>query len=151
MEQKLETLKLLSFDKNNLEHNVAKRKLLNDDEFKKYFGEFFIKDADNYFNNSDKIELKKVYFIEEKDNIVGMIRFFSYHELGYVNIQYAVLPEYRCLGYGRKILSEMTKYIMNDSNIKCIEADIDKTNIGSIKIATSLGYNKENDKYKFRR
>lgn len=63
MEQKLETLKLISFDKNNLEHNVAKRKLLNDDEFKKYFGEFFIKDADNYFNNSDKIELKKVYLI----------------------------------------------------------------------------------------
>lgn len=151
MEQELETLKLVSYDKNNLKHNKAKISLLSDFNFKKYFGDFFLRDADEYFTNSDKIELKKIYLIEDNNDIVGMIRLFSYHELGYINIQYAVLPEYRGFGYGKRILSEITKYIMSDPNIKCVEGDIDKTNIGSIKIATSIGYNKENDKYRFRR
>ena len=59
MEQELETLKLVSYDKNNLKHNKAKISLLSDFNFKKYFGEFFLRDADEYFTNSDKIELKK--------------------------------------------------------------------------------------------
>ncbi len=37
MEQELETLKLVSYDKNNLKHNKAKISLLSDFNFKKYF------------------------------------------------------------------------------------------------------------------
>lgn len=95
--------------------------------------------------------MKKVYFIKDNDQIIGLVRFFSYHELGFVNIQYAVLPDYRRQGYGKKIVKELTNYLMKNYDIKCIEADIDKNNVGSIKTVLSVGYQNENGKYKYRR
>lgn len=151
MEQKLETLSMISFDNDNIMHNKVKREFLFDSDFRKYFGEMFLKDEEKYFKNSDHIELKKVYFIKDNDQIIGLVRFFSYHELGFVNIQYAVLPDYRRQGYGKKIVKELTNYLMKNYDIKCIEADIDKNNVGSIKTVLSVGYQNENGKYKYRR
>ena len=151
MEQKLETLTMISFDSNNIMHHKAKREFLLDSDFRKYFGEMFLKNEEEYFANSNGIELKKIYFIQDENQIIGLIRFFSYHELGFVNIQYAVLPDFRKQGYGKKIVREITHYLMNNGSIKCIETDIDKSNIESIKTVLSAGYQNENGKYKYRR
>ena len=151
MEQKLETLTMISFDSNNIMHHKAKRKFLLDPDFRKYFGEMFLKNEEEYFANSNTVELKKIYFIQDKNQIIGLVRFFSYHELGFVNIQYAVLPDFRKQGYGKKIVRELTSYLMKNGSIKCIETDIDKSNIGSIKSVLSAGYQNENGKYKYRR
>ena len=61
MKQKLETLSLISFD-NNIMYNKVKREFLLDSDFRKYFSEMFLKDEEEYFKNSDHIELKKSLF-----------------------------------------------------------------------------------------
>ena len=78
-----------------------------------------------------------------------MIRIFSYHEAGYINLQYAICPSLRNKNYGTKILKEVSHYFLANG-IKCIELDIDKTNIGSIKCAINVGFEKENEKYRLR-
>ncbi|MBD9085238.1 GNAT family N-acetyltransferase [bacterium] len=150
MEQELNTLKLVSYNDQNMEHRKFKRELLNDTLFQEYFGQMFIKKSDDIFQTTDKIEIKKAYLVEDNGQIVGMIRLFSYHESGVVNIQYAVRPCMRRKGYGTKILREFSDFLIKN-NIHCIEGDIDKNNIGSIKIATDLEFRKENDKYRLRR
>lgn len=151
MEIKLNTLKIINYDSNNEIHRKAKYEILRDDNFKKYFGDFFIKDSDLYFQDSNSLETKKIYWVTDQNNIVGMVRIFSYHQLGYVNIQYAVLPNYRNLGYGKRILQEFSSYLMSQENVVCVEGEIDKNNTGSIKIATQIGYEQENNKYRFRK
>lgn len=151
MEIKLNTLKIINYDTNNINHRQTKYEILKDENFKRYFGEFFIKDSDEYFQSSNNLEPKKVYWVIDENVIIGLVRIFSYHQLGYVNIQYAVLPSYRNLGYGKRILQEFSSYLMEQENIVCVEVEIDKANIGSIKIATSIGYEQENNKYRFRK
>lgn len=51
MEQKLETLSMISFDNDNIMHNKVKREFLFDSDFRKYFGEMFLKDEEKYFKN----------------------------------------------------------------------------------------------------
>lgn len=150
MEKNLDTLSMVSYDDNLEEHRKFKKELLNDESFQKYFGEMFIKKASDIFTSSDHIELKKAYLVKDIDQIVGMIRIFSYHQSGVVNIQYAVRPSVRKQGYGSRILKEISEFLIQN-NIRTIEGDIDKNNIGSLKIATSLGYEKEDDKFRLRR
>lgn len=149
MEKKLDTLMIVSYDDDIIEHRQFKRSLLKDDDFKKYFGEMFINKQDEFFSASESIETKKVYLVKDEDKIVGMIRIYSYHESGVANIQYAVSPDCRKQGYGLRILKEITNFLL-ENNIHCIEGDIDKNNIGSINIATTLGYKDENNKYRMR-
>lgn len=141
MEIKLNKLDVINYDDNNQEHINFKRELLNDENFRRYFGETFMRKADQIFVSSNEMELKKAYLVKDDDLIVGMIRIFSYHQAGYVNIQYAVRPKCRNQGYGTQILKEISEFLL-DNNIKCIEGEIDKNNLGSIKVATSLGYQK---------
>lgn len=150
MEKNIGKLVITSYDANNSSHRKFKESLINDLEFKKYFGQFFLKRIDDIFSNSNSLQVDKAYLILENDKIIGMIRIYSYHQLGFLNIQYAVNPQYRNQGYGKKILKEVSNYFLND-NIKCISLDIDKNNIGSIKCALDAGYTFEEDKYKLRR
>lgn len=111
--------------------------MLKDDDFRRYFGDFFIKNEDLIFDSSDSFEVGKAYLIIEEDQIIGLIRIFSYHEDGYINLQYAVSPSLRNKNYGTKILKEISHYFLKNG-IKCIDLDIDKTNIGSIKCAINV-------------
>lgn len=76
MEQKLETLSMISFDNDNIMHNKVKREFLFDSDFRKYFGEMSLKDEEKYFKNSDHIELKKVYFIKDNDQVYRFGKIF---------------------------------------------------------------------------
>lgn len=150
VEKNLETLSIVSYDDSFIEHRKFKRELLSDDLFKEYFGAMFIKNADDIFTSSNELETKKAYLVKDLDEIVGMFRIFSYHQSGVINIQYAVRPSFRKKGYGSRILKELSNFLIQN-NIRCIEGSIDKNNISSLKIATSLGYEKEENKFRLRR
>ena len=150
MERIFDKLMLVSYDNDNLEHRKFKNELLNDEEFRRYFGDMFIKNADDIFQKTDEIELKKAYLVLDNTEIVGMIRIFNYHESGTVTVQYAVSPKFRRQGYGKLILKELTDFLIKNG-IKCIKGEINSSNIGSIKIAESLGFKKDESEYRLRR
>lgn len=151
MQQNLDNITLVSYDDTNADHRKFKRRLLSDDEFRRHFGDMFIKNADEIFEATENIELKKAYLILKEENIIGMFRIFSYHESGVVNIQYAVDPKQRRQGYGSLILKELTDFLFKNG-IECVEGEIDSRNIGSIKVASNIGFENTNQlKYKLRR
>lgn len=150
MRENIDRLSIVSYDAKNIKHKEFKKELLKDEEFKKYFGNFFLSRIDDIFTGSNTLEVGKAYLVEEKEEVIGMIRIFSYHEAGFINIQYAVGKEYRNQGYGKELLKEISKYFLN-KDIKRISLDIDKNNIGSIKCALDAGYEKENNSYVLRR
>lgn len=152
MEIELEKFKLVSYDSKNETHRNCKYKFLKDEQFVKFFGQFFIKNSDEYFSDSNELEIKKVYFIEEEEKIIGLVRFFDIKESGIVDLQYAVNPEYRGLGYGNILLKEVTEYLLN--NNKLIRLDIDKNNLNSIKCAIRNNYEEDkkiDDTIRYRR
>jgi len=142
MKINLETLILSSYDDNNKNHRLFKYGLSNDTEFQKYFGQFFMKNIDEIFAESESLEINKAYLIEEEKEVIGMIRIFEKRSNS-INLQYAVSKEYRRLGYGKKILEEVTNFFIRVENIDCIKLDIDKYNNGSIKCAESLDFVKD--------
>ena len=69
-----------------------------------------------------------------------------------IDLQYAVSPKYRGLGYGNLLLKEVTDYLLK--NNKSIRLDIDKNNTNSIKCALKNSYEQEkveNDTIRYRR
>lgn len=150
MIENIDRLSIVSYDSNDARHRKFKNDLIKDEEFKRYFGDFFLKRVDDIFTDSEFLEVDKAYLVVDNETIIGMIRIFSYHEAGFINIQYAVAKECRNQGYGKELLREITKYFLN-KNIKCISLDIDKNNIGSIKCALNVGYKRENNIYVLRK
>ena len=136
----LETLVLKSYDNNNNKHTSYKNSLEYDEDFVKFFGHFFIKNIDSIFVHSDTLEVNKAYIIEDNEEVIGMIRIFRKTFNGVIELQYAVSREYRRIGYGTKILKEISDYFMLNNEVNCIKLDINKNNIGSITCAKSLGY-----------
>lgn len=143
MNIQLDTLVLKSYDSNNNKHTKFKNTLEYDEEFVKYFGNFFIKNINDIFSPSDTLEVNNAYILEDNEEVIGMIRIFNKTFNGVIDLQYAVSRDYRKSGYGKKILKEMSNYFINNKDINCIKLDIDKNNLGSISCATSLGYIKE--------
>ena len=150
MKKKIGNFDLVSYDPINSEHFNLKLELRNDPNFKKYFGEFFLKNIDDIFAPSNDLEVGKAYVVLEKNQVIGMIRIFSCHSAGYMEIQYAIRPILRNQGYGSKVLKELTQYFL-DNEMVCISLDIDKNNVASIKCALNNGYAFEDNKYRKRR
>lgn len=152
MEISLSKLKIVSYDSTNEIHRKCKYDFLKDEQFIKFFGQFFVKNSDEYFKNSTELEIKKIYYIVFKEEIIGLIRLFDIRENGMIDLQYAVSPEYRGLGYGNLLLKEVTDYLLK--NNKSIRLDINKNNANSIKCALKNSYEQEkveNDTIRYRR
>lgn len=86
------------------------------------------------------------YFISVNNEIVGYI-FISKNISDEVFLEYSVLKEKRGKGYAKIILSEVSNYLMNEYNIKCLVLDIDPSNIASIKTALNAGYELDEEEY----
>lgn len=147
---KLDKLILQSYDNKNEQHRNFKYSILRDESFNKFFGQMFIKNSDEYFKETDNLEVKKIYLIQDEENIIGMIRLFDKNNFDIINLQYAVAPEFRNMGYGKKILKEISEYFKNYT----IDLDINKNNIPSINCAIDSGftnYKQENEEIRYRR
>lgn len=150
MDKKIGDFELVSYDNMNVEHVKFKNELTKDQDFKNYFGTFFAKNIDDIFASANELEVNKAFLLLDDEKIIGMIRIFSYHEAGFLNLQYAINPLYRNQKYGTRILKEISNYLF-ENGVKVIDLNIDKSNIGSIKCATKVGYEQYEEKYRLRR
>ena len=64
-----------------------------------------------------------------------------------VYLENSILKEYRGKKYGKLILNDISNYLFQNYNIKCITLDIDPSNIASIKTALSCGYTIDEEEY----
>ena len=135
----LETLSLVTFDKNNEKHITFLKRIINDESIKKRFTGFLsrLNSKANYGI------IGKSFFVAENKELIGFI------DIGLLNqeeeavyLRGAIDKSKRGNNYGHKMLNEVSNYIFeNYSNVKTIKLKIDKNNYASIKTAESCGFN----------
>ncbi len=91
---------------------------------------------------SDKIESSCCYFVKDNDEIVGFFKPFTFLDTSDLGLDYAVHPKYRNMGYGSKILLEVSDYFFNQDIEKVILC-IDEENTASIETAKKAGFTLE--------
>ena len=100
---------------------------------------------ENSKNNNRSI-YQSAFVVEDLGVPVGYL-FISNRIRDEVFLEYAVLKEYRCMGYGSDIVRQTTDYLFQNHNIKDIRLDIDPSNKNSINTAEACGYTLDEDEF----
>lgn len=140
---KLQTLKLVGFDKKNDEHISFFKNLNSDFSIKKRFQGLLAP----LVSNNDCFG--RAFLVSDNDDLVGYI------EIGEVDpddnsiyLRAAIDNNKRSHNYGKQLLSETSEYLFQNTDIDAIKLKIADDNIPSMKIAFSCGYEKiENEIY----
>lgn len=132
----LKTLKLVNFDKKNSSHISFFKKLNGDSSIKKRFQGLLSPLV-------SKEKFGKAFLVGDNNDLVGYI------EIGEVDpdddsvyLRAAVDEDKRGHGYGKRILSETSEYLFDNTDIRSIKLKIADDNIPSMKVAFSGGYEK---------
>ena len=100
---------------------------------------------ENSKNNNLSI-YQSAFVVEDLGVPVGYL-FISNRIRDEVFLEYAVLKEYRGMGYGSDIVRQTTDYLFQNHNIKDIRLDIDPSNKNSINTAEACGYTLDEDEF----
>ena len=100
---------------------------------------------ENSKNNNRSI-YQSAFVVEDLGVPVGYL-FISNRIRDEVFLEYAVLKEYRGMGYGSDIVRKTTDYLFQNHNIKDIRLDIDPSNKNSINTAEACGYTLDEDEF----
>ena len=100
---------------------------------------------ENSKNNNRSI-YQSAFVVEDLGVPVGYL-FISNRIRDEVFLEYAVLKEYRGMGYGSDIVRQTTDYLFQNHNIKYIRLDIDPSNKNSINTAEACGYTLDEDEF----
>ena len=137
MSIKLETLSLISFDKNNPEHILFFKKILSDESIKKRFSGFLPR-----LNSNSSDIINKAFFVSDNNKLIGFIDIGAFNqEEKAIYLRGAIDKNERGFNYGHKMLDEISNYIfINHPMIEKIKLKIAYDNIASIKTAESCGF-----------
>ena len=85
------------------------------------------------------------FIVEKKDGTkVGeAVHYVSAPNFGWVEIGYAILPEYRNKGYGTETVQVLTDYIFLTKDVPRIQVVIDVKNLASESVLKKSGFKKE--------
>lgn len=100
---------------------------------------------ENSKNNNRSI-YQSAFVVEDLGVPVGYL-FISNRIRDEVFLEYAVLKQYRGMGYGSDIVRQTTDYLFQNHNIKDIRLDIDPSNKNSINTAEACGYTLDEDEF----
>lgn len=146
---KLRTLNLEKFDITNIDHYTLAKRLHTDLNVTSYISANFLDFVEKIEVNGgeDDYQLLTPYVVRNEKNVpVGMLGSLSENKNKEVDLWYAINPNYRGYGYGRKILSQITQYLIEEKYDDII-LEIDSKNVESNGLAISQGYNKVTESY----
>lgn len=134
----LETLSLYTIDKQNKKDLEFIKKLFHDENIKKWVNGISNILSDNknknFFNSGFIVKLESEY--------IGYVSIGDFNkEEKCVYLRIGIPNDKTGLGYGKRILNEITNYIFsNYSEVENIKLKIKKENIPSLRTANSCGY-----------
>ena len=134
---KLETLSLHIIDKQNKNDLEFVKKLVKNEGIKKW-----VHGISNIMSSNEKKEFfDKGFIVKDNDLYIGYLGIGSLNEEKSVYLRAGLDSDVIGMGYGKKILSEITEYIFsNYQEAECIKLKIDRENIPSLRTANSCGY-----------
>ena len=137
MKIQLDTLSLVTFDKENTDHINFFKKIVHDTTIKNRFTGFL-----SSLNAKSDTIIGKGFFLEDNDELIGFVDIGKFNkDEEAVYIRGAIDKEKRSKNYGHKMLEETSNYIfLNYPEVKNIKLKIASDNISSIKTAESCGF-----------
>ncbi|MBE6154785.1 MAG: GNAT family N-acetyltransferase [Firmicutes bacterium] len=142
---KLNTIDLITFDKNNPIHLEFLKSLIKDESIIKRFHGF----SSGLLHTKKDEFFGQAYFLEENNELFGFVDIGNYIvDEKSVYLRIAVDKNKRGKGYGKKILEEVSEFIFkNKLQVESIKVKIANDNIQSLNMAASCGYEWVNSDY----
>lgn len=145
MNIELETLRITRYDEEK--HSSLKKELESGISSSKYIHQ--IGERLELSKNNHSTLYQSAFVVEGENMPVGYL-FISSMVRDEVFIEYAVLKDFRKMGYGSSIVSEVVDYLFKNHNIRSIRLDIDPSNKNSILLAESCGFSLDEEDYESR-
>ena len=142
MRIKLTSLDIVSYDKES-KKKIRFLKEMNEDILIGIYFKDIIRDMIDERKDRKDMEIGYGYLVEDKKKLVGFVQPIRI-EKNVLDINYAVHPDYRRLGYGVKILNEISSYYFSN-NVKSVRLYINKDNIRSMGCALKAGFHQEGE------
>lgn len=96
--------------------------------------------ADQHYSSED-IEVGKAYVLVRENQYVGVVGSLHFSPEGILEVWYAISRHVRKMGYGEKILAEITPHLVeNVEGLQDIELRIAHDNLASRRVAELNGY-----------
>lgn len=86
------------------------------------------------------------FIVSDDDNSVGYL-FISNSRNDEVFLEYALLKDFRGMGYARELVENVTNYLFDEHNIRSIRLDIDPSNEASMNVAEACGFVEDEEEY----
>lgn len=135
MDIQLDTLRLTRYSEN--EHYFLKEEFEKGESASKYIHQ--IGDRLEMSKDVNKRIYQTAFVVVDDDTPVGYL-YISSMVNDEVFLEYAILKEFRGKGYASDVVYEVSDYLFQNCNIKCIKLDIDPSNEHSILVANSCGF-----------
>ena len=134
---KLDTLALLKFDKTNQVHKDYLKELINDESITSRFCGLL-----PMLMSSSKDIFERGYFVMDEDEFIGYIDIGAYnHQERSVYLRGAIVKQARGMGYGKKMLSEVTDHMLeNYDNVDYVKLKSATDNTSAINTIESCGF-----------
>ena len=92
---------------------------------------------------------QSAFVVLDVDMPIGYV-YISSKKNDEVFLECSLLKEFRGKGYGKKLLNEVSNYLFEQHNIRCIKGDVDPSNKNSQKMFESCGYEFDEEEYEER-
>ena len=130
----LETLTLIRYSKTDYQN--VKEELENGPSSSKYIHEIGERLEQSKDNNTI---FQSAFIVLDGGTPVGYV-YISSMINDEVYLEYAILKEFRQMGYASDLVNELSDYLFENHNIRSIKLDIDPSNKNSTLVAESCGF-----------
>ncbi len=142
----LENFEIINFDKNNFNHMEVYNDLDKGESKSNMIS--LIGERLLLSRKTSELEYQNAYLISKNSQILGYL-YLSSKSMDHIYVELSILKKYRKNKIGSQVLNEVTDYIfLNNNDLKEIRLSIDKSNIGSMKVAMNAGYFYDDDDYR---
>ena len=145
MNIKLETLNLTRYDEEK--HKFLKDELENGESSSRFIHQIAQR-LDNSSYAGENI-FQSAFVVLDKDMPIGYV-YISSNKKDEVFLECSLLKNFRGVGYGKILLNEVSNYLFENYNIRCIKGDVDPSNKKSQMMLESCGYLFDEEDYEER-
>lgn len=142
----LENFEIINFDKNNFSHMEVYNDLDKGESKSNMIS--LIGERLLLSRKTSELEYQNAYLISKNSQILGYL-YLSSKSVNHIYVELSILKKYRKNKIGSQVLNEVTDYIfLNNNDLKEIRLSIDKSNIGSMKVAMNAEYFYDDNDYR---
>ena len=145
MNIKLETLSLTRYD--DEKHQYLKNELEKGESSSRFIHQ--IAERLDNSNNSNSNIFQSAFVVLDGDIPIGYV-YISSNRNDEVFLECSLLKTFRNKGYGKRLLNEVSNYLFEEHNIRCIKGDVDPSNKNSQLMLESCGYLFDEEEYEKR-